>query len=259
LISERIAGLLRWAALVLAIVLVGWTCANAWTILGSTSPEPGHDPVWLAFTRNVLGLQTATLMLSGVAWAWLSTRRSLWVPAIACLPLGALAAATLAGAMKEISTVGTPAEIAAFTDWRNAIPATGNVAIIGVRDSAAFAWFTLDRPSYLSVNQSSGVVFSRATALEVKRRSEVLAPLVDPSWKVMTFLARKAGAGDAPADKDKPLTSAALISLCVDSQLDFVMAREFAGFEPLRHNQAGRYQGWYLYDCRRVRKAGAPA
>jgi hypothetical protein len=258
LISDRIAGLLRWAALVLAIVLVGWTFANAWTILTS-SPEPGRDPVWFAFARNVLGLSTATLMMSGVAWRWISTRRSLWAPAIACLPLGALAAASLPGAMREIVTAGTPAEIGAFADWRDAIPASSNVAIIGVRNSAAFAWFTLGRPNYLSVNQSSGVVFSRATAMEVKRRSEVLAPLIDPSYKVMTFLARKAGAREAPDDKDKPLTSAALIGLCRDAQLDFVIAREFVGFDPLRHTQAGSYQGWYLYDCRHVRNAGAPA
>lgn len=258
-ISARIAHMLRWAALALAIVLVAWTIANVWTIARSPSSDTGRESMLAASVRNVLGLPTACLMLFGLSWWWISTRRSLWTVAAACAALGTLAALALPGALKQISTYGTDAEINAYADWRNAIPAGSNVALIGVHNSASFVWFTLGRADYLSIDQSSGVVFSRATAEEVKRRSEVLEPLQQPSWKVMTYLARAATGERVDDEQDKPLTAAALIGMCHDNVLDFVIARESVGFDPLRHTQPGAYKNWYLYDCRHVRSSGQPA
>ncbi len=258
-ITARIAAWLRWAAAVLAIVLVGWTIANAWMIVHAPSTEVGREPVAIAYARDVLALQVAALVLAGGLGWWLSTRRGLWIPAAAGLALAFVAAVTLPGTLQEAATVGTAAEISAYADWRTAIPAASNVLTLGVHNPAGFVWFTLGRPSYLSVDQSSGVVFSRATALEVLRRSQVLSPLVEPSWKIMTYLARRADARHIADDRDKPLTSTALIGVCRDAQLDFVIAREFAGFDPLRQAQPGAYRDWYLYDCRRVRELAAPA
>jgi hypothetical protein len=258
-ISGRVAQLLRWAALILALVLIAWTIANAWMLIRSASPGVGRDTRLYAGLRNILGLQTATLMLFGLAWWWLGTRRSLLGPAIACVALAAMAASALPSALMQVSASGTPAEILAYGDWRSVMPEGSNVAVLGVHNSAGFVWFTLGRSDYLSIDQSSGVVFSRATATEVKRRSEVLAPLVQPSWKVMTYLARWARGERVDDEKDLPLTAAALIRMCRDNELDFVVARDFAGFDPVRHTQAGAYKDWYLYDCHHVRSAGQPA
>jgi hypothetical protein len=260
LVAPRAAAMLRGAALALALLLTAWTLANAWTIIGSPSPEAGRESRALAAVRNIMGLQTAALMVFGAGWWWISSRRSPLPVALACLPLAGIAALGLPGALKSFTTAGTPAEISAYADWRGAIAPTANVAVLGVHNAAGFVWFTLERRAYLSIDQSAGVVFSRATALEVRRRSEVLAPLAEPSWKIMTYLARRAADKSAPEPRDKPLTAAALPGLCRDPQLGYLIAHEFVGFDPLRHAGAGPYKDWYLYDCGRVRAAvSAPA
>jgi hypothetical protein len=91
------------------------------------------------------------------------------------------------------------------------------------------------------------------------RRSQVLEPLQQPSWKVMTYLARAARGEKVDEEQDRPLTPAALIRMCRDEELGFVIARESVGFNPLRHPQPGAYKDWNLYDCRYIRSQGQPA
>jgi hypothetical protein len=250
---------LRWAALILALMLIVWTIANAIAMIRSPVTSFAQESAVIASVRNFFGLQTATLLVFGIAWWWIASRRSPVGPAVACVVFGAMAAAAVPGALRLVSPAGTSSEIREYADWRNAMPPGSNVAVVGVHNSASFVWFTLQRSDYLSIDQSSGVVFSRATALEVKRRSVFLEPLVQPSWKVMTYLANLGKGKKSDDDQDLPLTAAALIGMCGDNELDFVIAKEFVGYDPLRHTQSGAYKDWYLYDCRRVRKAGQPA
>jgi len=105
------------------------------------------------------------------------------------------------------------------------------------------------------MDQSAGVVFSRATALEVRRRSEVLLPLMDPDWKLLTRLSAKSGSGRKNEATTRTLTHENLIQVCADPQLGFVISPEKAGFDPLRHEHAGAWKDWNLYDCRKVRSA----
>ena len=125
-----------------------------------------------------------------VVLVWELTRisRNLWVPAFLCLLLAALSIYTLPAAFKQSHTLVSASEINEFADWASAIPPTSTVLVVPAPDVGAFVWFTLQRPNYLSVDQSAGVVFSRATALEVQRRSQVLLPLMDPNWKILTSL-----------------------------------------------------------------------
>ena len=123
-----------------------------------------------------------------------------------------------------------------------------------LRNSAGFAWFTLERPSYLTVDQSSGVVFSRATALEVRRRSQVLLPLMDPDWRLLSNMTQVHSEGGKSSTSVRPLTRERLTSVCRDQQLNFVVAEENIGFEPKRHARPGG-RDWYLYDCRVVNDA----
>jgi hypothetical protein len=76
-----------------------------------------------------------------------------------------------------------PQRVAQFAAWRALIPAGTDVFW---PQSPVATWLLLDRPSYLSVLQTSGMVFSRDTAMELHRRAITLAAIVPPpsflSW-----------------------------------------------------------------------------
>jgi hypothetical protein len=168
--------------------------------------------------------------------------------------LGALSIFLLPAAFKQSRTFAAASDIAEFSEWRNAIPATSTVLVAPARDVGAFVWFTLERPNYLALDQSAGVVFSRATALEVARRSAVLLPLMDPDWRVQSGLRAAAAAGKHKPDvATRPLTAANLAQVCADPQLGFVISPVSVGFDPLRHEHTGAWQDWNLYDCRKLR------
>ena len=177
------------------------------------------------------------------------------------LTMGGLVAACLyclPRALHDGTGIGDAAEFDAYSDWRRAIPPDSNVLVVPVRNSAGFAWFTLERPSYLTVDQSSGVVFSRATALEVRRRSQVLLPLMDPDWRLLSNMTQVHSGGGKSSTSVRPLTRERLTSVCRDQQLNFVVAEENIGFEPKRHARPGG-RDWYLYDCRVVNDASPSA
>jgi hypothetical protein len=149
---------------------------------------------------------------------------------------------------------GNPGEVAEFADWRRQIPPTSSVLLVPLPTNAAFAWVTLNRPSYISVNQSSGVVFARATALEIRRRSEVLLPIAEPDWKIMTRINARKQSKQPTAIPPERLTVESLASACADPQLGFVVAKEDVGYAPSRHNHAGPWKDWNLYDCDQIRQ-----
>lgn len=243
-ISDRVARYLRWAAAVAIVLIVAWILTKFWT---------SREPVLTARIRGLFGLGVPAVLLMGTFWYWILSNRSVMAAVLASAALLGVSVCLLPGSFRQQRTVGTPAAIEEFADWRAAIPPFSNVLIIPPRTSASFAWFTLERTSYLSVDQSAGVVFSRATALEVQRRSEVLRPLIDPDWEILTDITeRRAGKRKGPASS-RPLTPQALIGICGDPQLGFVIAKEALGFDSIRHGHAGMWKDWSLYDCRHVR------
>ena len=167
----------------------------------------------------------------------------------------ALSAYAFPAAFKQSRTLAAAADVREFEDWANAIPPSSTVLVTPPRDVGAFVWFTLGRPNYLAMDQSSGAVFSRATALEVRRRSEVLLPLMDPDWKILTSLRAESGSEHKNKATTRPLTHGILIQVCADPQLGFVISPDKVGFDPLRHDHAGAWKDWNLYDCRTVRSA----
>jgi hypothetical protein len=164
------------------------------------------------------------------------------------------------GAFRIHVREGNAEQIAEFSDWRRAIEPNDTVFVVPAYNSAAFAWLTLERPSYLTVDQSAGVVFSRATALEVRRRSDVLSPLMNPDWKLLSEKApSRSGGGTAGRKGARPLTRDSLIEICRDPKLRFVVAHENLGFDPITHTHEGDWKDWNLYDCRRVHGGIPPA
>ncbi len=73
----------------------------------------------------------------------------------------------------------------AFSAWRAAIPPGSDVLWIGQttdrEDTAFYTWVLLERPSFISRNQASNALFSRAAAIEMYRRARMLDGIL-PFW-----------------------------------------------------------------------------
>jgi len=264
-IGERTGQFVRVAGGLVVIVILVWVVMNCWGFLNASVPETGRESLAVGRLREMFGLGGAPVFLVIPCWYWLEKAASPLAALSLAAVLFAAALTVLPGSLKQLEAVGTPAEIADFSDWRAAIPPTSTVLLVPTTKFASFMWFSLGRPSYLTVDQSSGVVFSPTTAQEVRRRSAVLAPLGPPDWKILTAIKaaehdREAGLPPKPAPKPRALTAGILVQICGDPQLGFVVAQEDLGFQPMVHRHVGDKKDWKLYDCRKVRsETGAPA
>jgi hypothetical protein len=111
----------------------------------------------------------------------------------ALILVGALAGAGCVASFPQIWTSWTtrefpPQQLARFAGFRERI-APG--AEVFWPESPVAVWVLLQRPSYLSVIQTSGMVFSRRTALELERRADALGGAIHPG----TFMGWNAGTG----------------------------------------------------------------
>ena len=251
-IADRAAPYMRWAGYALGVVIAAWVAVLCWPILTSASVASGYQPLALAKLSDIARLGIPAAMLTGLLWHWLRiTRSRLWLTTTAMVLL-ASAVYISPKSFDAFSKAGSPALAEEFADWRKIIPPASSVYLADRYDTGAFIWFALDRPNYLSPDQSAGVVFSRATALEIRRRSQVVLPLENPYWKVRSSLRETSKLTDKNSDY-RPLTAKSLVEACTDPQLGFVIAKEQVGFDPVTHTPSGEWKDWNLYDCRRVR------
>ena len=254
-INSRAATYFRWVSAALGLAIVGWILTKCWAIVSPPIPPSGRVSVCAMLVQNMFALRIPAVMLGALVWWRIRASRTAAVPMLISAMLIALSICAFPAAFKQPRTLAAVADIREFADWENAIPPASTVLVAPPPDVGAFVWFTLGRPNYLALDQSTGVVFSRKTALEVLRRSEVLLPLMDPNWKILTSLRAKSGSGRKNDVVTRPLTPENLVQVCADPQLGFVISPEKAGFDPLRHEHAGAWKDWNLYDCRRVRSA----
>ncbi len=254
-LTPRAITWVRWATVALALVLAAWIVANFWSVLHTGQIESGREPLLMQRVRGFLGLQLPAALLILGCWYGLRRAQSSWPPALACFGLAVIVATISPYAFAQLQQPGSDAEIREFSDWRQAIPPTSSVFVADGKNSGLFVWFTLERPNYLTLSQSAGVVFSRATALEVERRALVLLPLVDPSWKILDVLSTAHVPGAKKGPDFRPLTLPSLIDVCRDPELGFVIAKEDLEFPALKHTTAGPWKDWNLYDCRNARAA----
>jgi hypothetical protein len=238
-LSSRLAAHLQWVSVALGVAVMAWSL----TALD------------VAKIQNAAGLRFPAVALGVLVWWGIRTGRSARVPLLISAMLAVFSVLIFPAAFTQAHTLAAAADIDEFADWRKIIPTTSTVLVAPPRDVGAFVWFTLARPNYLALDQSAGVVFSRATALEVERRSLVLLPLMDPDWNILTSLQAKSGGGPKKAAPTRPLTPENLVQVCADPQLGFVISRKNVGFGAMRHEHAGIWRDWYLHDCRRVRSA----
>jgi hypothetical protein len=136
--------------------------------------------------------------------------------------------------------------LAAFADWRAAIPKEAEVLWY---DSLRETWLLLERRAYLTRSQSGGIVFSEELADEIVRRALVLEPYIDKDfWFV------------SPADTEiepNPLTAGILQSICRDPDLGFVVSRDNIGGAVGDREWPAPGEHLYLYDCGDFR-SGSP-
>lgn len=248
-VSESRERFLQYAAYLL-IGIIGF-----WTVRGVLLPDYSDTRYATAllrvseWLRGIFSLQALALVLfAGLVWLVCRGHWTRWAAGVLCAALFALATPTLLSG----SGVQALRDRQAVAAWRGAIPESSSVLLLPLHKTASFPWFTLERPSYLSLTQSAGVVFSSATAAEVRRRSEVLKPLADPDWRLLTLI-RAAERHETLPEPNRPLTTAALQQVCADPALGFVVAREAVGFDPITNTSPGRWKDWNLYDCRTVR------
>ena len=248
-VPESTGAYLRFSAYAIGALVITWILAHEWPALTSTPPASGAADEALQFARRIMGLEGAPVIVAFLVYCAILRSRSTAAPGVIALALGTVTAFAAPRALEDPRVEGTPSQIAEFADWRDVIRPGANVFVVNQYYSAGFAWFTLQRPSYLTVDQSSGMIFSSATAAEIRRRSEVLLPMEEPDWRLLTRRMTHGARFDGQA---LPLSKDRLMQICADPALDFVVAKEDIGFAPLRHRWPGAWNGWNLYDCKRV-------
>ena len=185
-IPDRAIPYMRWTGYAVGLIVAAWVAVTCWTIL--TSASMGHEPPAFTKLRDIVRLGVSAAMLIGLLWYRLRITRSLLWLTTTVVVLLAAAVYISPKSFDAFSNAGSPALTEEFADWRKIIPPTSSVYLADKYDTGAFAWFALDRPNYLSPDQSAGVVFARATALEIQRRSQVVLPLEKPDWKIQSSL-----------------------------------------------------------------------
>jgi hypothetical protein len=252
-IGSRTALHLRWVAGAFGLAIVAWVAFKSWNIAFSAQLGARDEVSAIARMRAIFELRIPAFLVTLLVIHCIATTRSAVALTLIVASLGICFAIVMPGALSGLVRDVALTKISAFADWRRAIPPASSVYVAPAHYSAAFAWFTLLRPSYLSVDQSAGVVFSRATAMEVKRRSLVLVPLLDPDWRLRSSGSRRPANGDPIRRGSRPLTKEGLVSVCRDPQLDFVVAAEDLRLGAVQRRSAGDGLNWSLYDCSYMR------
>lgn len=130
---------------------------------------------------------------------------------------------------------------AVFAPWRQLIPQGAQVVW---PHNPMGAWYLLERPSYYSLHQLAGDLFSRAKAIEIHRRGHLIAS-VSPT----------AQTSELPLDADS-LNVKGLEALCSDPELDFYVSWASLGPTPaglIVPNPAEPRNQLHLYRCADLR------
>jgi hypothetical protein len=168
-------------------------------------------------------VQDGAVPLAAISFAlWLAFRPR-GTPGL--VVLATVSAATLLALLPEVwagwSQQKFPQTMQAqFAPWRALIPPGREVFW---SESGPGAWVLLQRPSYFSVIQTSGVVFSRAAALEMQRRARALRAVVAPA-AFMDFSGDGAGIGPSRAQLERA---------CETREFDFIVSGVALSWAPL--------------------------
>jgi hypothetical protein len=180
-----------------------------------------RTPLWIRRIASLI--HDGTLPVAIILFAVLLASRPRGTAGL--IVLAALSAVSLLVLLPEVWAAWSQQKFpsamqAQFAPWRALIPPGKEVFW---SESGPEAWVLLERPSYLSVVQTSGLVFSRAAALEMQRRAQALSAVVPPA-AFMNFSGGGAGIGP---------TREQLERVCASGEIDFVVSGVPLGWAPL--------------------------
>lgn len=169
--------LVLYGAVALAILALASRISSNLLLLEVHFADP-QIPLWVreaAAATSDGSIPVALVLLA----TWLATRPRGGIPLGI---LGVLAAGTCVALFPDILRRWTqqqfpPTLTAQFAPWRALIPAGANVFW---SEAPLNTWVLLDRPSYISVAQTAGMLFSRTATLELLRRAQALSAVTPP-------------------------------------------------------------------------------
>jgi hypothetical protein len=255
-IPDRATPYFPWIRGTIGTALLGWAVSQSMSPISAAWTSTASGSIALGQITGIVGLKTLAAFLFMIFWWWLRHTRDWRAPVSICALLLVSVIFILPAAFKQPRSLALDSDIKEFSDWSSTIPASSTIFVAPARDVGTFVWFTLQRPNYLALDQSAGAVFSRETALEVRRRSENLLPISDPTWRILSGIRRRDDGriGDVPT---RPLTTEALVQVCRDPKLGFVISKEIVAFNHRKHDHDGAWKNWNLYDCTQVRSNSA--
>lgn len=242
------ARLLLFGAVGMAAIAVCWRVASNLQFTDTHFLDV-HSEGWLTQTISFCRDGLAPMAVIAGAWWWLRSKGQSAAFVILCIGLTS-AAAVLPTILKQWTRREfSDASIAEYSSWRQLIPPNAEVLW---PQSPLYTWILLGRPNYISSAQTSGMVFSRETALELERRAEELSPFVPPAsvmnWESPTSL---------------PMRSLEQIEkICDSGAFDFLVSSAILNRQPVSM-QAGKskddLRALRLYRCSPQTRAAAAA
>jgi hypothetical protein len=202
-----------------------------------------YDPKWPKWLRQAASfthdgtVPVATALLT----LWLSSRRWLTPGLIALAVLTTAAGVTLFPYTwsRWTNQQFPPSLVAQFRPWQALIPPGDQVFW---PESPLEASLLLDRPDYLSTAQTTGLVFSRPAAMEMRRRALALATVVNPE-AFLQFSATGIGLGPTPDQLQRA---------CQTGEFPFLVTGAHLGWRPVAEVPASAWHssgGLRLYRC----------
>ena len=238
---------LRWllyGALALAGGALLLRVASSFLFLEVHFADP-KIPLWIRESAALacdgalpVALVVLTLWLAGLGAA--GRARSL--PGVALLGALALTLALLLlpDTWRQWSAQRFPTSLVAqFAPWRALIPPGSQVFW---SESPLETWVLLERPSYLSVSQTSGMLFSRTAAMELQRRARALSTVV-PANAYLDFSGGGAGLGPPPELLERA---------CATSEFEFLITGAKLSWQPISQLPRATWHasgGLRLYRC----------
>jgi len=198
-------------------------------------------PLWIRESAALAGdgaLPVALVILT----TWLAQRARGGLPGVALLGALALTLAVLLvpDTWRQWSTQRFPTSLVAqFAPWRALIPPGSQVFW---SESPLETWVLLERPSYLSVAQTSGMLFSRPSAMELQRRAQALSGVV-PANAYLDFSGDGAGLGPSTDQLQRA---------CATSEFEFLITGAKLSWQPISQLPAATWHasgGLRLYRC----------
>lgn len=231
--------LVLYGAVGVALIALAYRVASSLLFLETFYADP-QIALWI---RQIASLTAdggipVTVILCAL---WLTTRKR-GTPALLLLAVGsaALCICLLPDAWRRWSHQQFPPALRAqFAPWRALIPPGRDVFW---SEAAPETWILLERPNYLSVVQTAGMMFSRAAALEMQRRAEALSAVV-PAAAYLRL--GGGGAGIGPSARQ-------LEQACATSEFEFLVTPARLTWRPVAQLPADAWHssgGLRLYRC----------